>query len=231
MEIDLVKRLKADLLLEEFAHGQWLRLNELEKRYAVSRTEVRKALTALAAVGALQHVENHGYRVPTADPEKDAHHREARLVLELGAAPKVFYRATISDLARLHGLAKQFESAVMKSSLEDVQTLNDKFHREFFALCGNPVLADLIDEMRELLRPYSTRHPYSTNEKRKKSAEEHFEMLDCIEKKNLPGLLDVMRRHLFRDSIASSLVDTETRAALDEFGGDPDTAQSVVQLR
>ncbi len=208
METELAKKMRADLLMGEFEHGQWLRLNELEKRYSVSRFEVRKALAALAAVGALEHVENYGYRLPRADPEKDAHHREARLVLELGAAPNVYYRASMDDLARLHGLARRFAAAIETSSLVDAQIANDDFHREFFALCGNPVLARMIDEMRELVQPYS-RHPYSTDENRRMSAAEHFEMLDCIERKNLPGLLDVMRRHLYRASIASALPKTQ----------------------
>ncbi|MCX8999415.1 GntR family transcriptional regulator [Rhizobiaceae bacterium BDR2-2] len=196
--------MRADLLMGEFEHGQWLRLNELEKRYSVSRFEVRKALATLAAVGALEHVENHGYRLPPADPERDSHHREIRMLLELGAAPKVYYRASIDDLAHLHELARNFSDAVEGSSLIDIQTANDNFHRAFFALCGNPVLSGTIDELRELVRPYS-RHPYSTSENRQQSAAEHFEMLDCIEQKNLPGLLDVMRRHLYRISIASKL--------------------------
>lgn len=204
MDSDLAKKMRADLLMGEFEHGQWLRLNELEKRYSATRFEVRKALAALAAVGALEHVENHGYRLPLADPEKDAHHREARLVLELGAAPKVYHRATMEDLVRLNGLARQFRDTIEASSLIDAQNANGEFHREFFALCGNPVLADMIDEMRELVRPYS-RHPYPTEEDRRTSAAEHFEMLDCIERKNLPGLMDVMRRHLYRRSIASTV--------------------------
>lgn len=201
METDLAKRMRADLLMGEFEHGQWLRLNELERRYSVSRFEVRKALAALAAIGALEHIENHGYRLPLADPEKDAHHREARLVLELGAAPNVYYRATMDDLVRLYELARKFAQAIEVPSLIEAQVANDEFHRGFFALCGNPVLAQMIDEMRELVRPYS-RHPYSTDENRRMSSAEHFEMLDCIERKNLPGLLDAMRRHLYRASIA-----------------------------
>lgn len=203
MENDLTKKMRADLLMGAFEHGQWLRLNELEKRYGVSRFEVRKALAALAAVGALEHVDNYGYRLPLANPEMDAHHRETRLVLELGAAPNVYYRADMDDLARLHEIAKRFADAIDTPSLADAQAANDDFHREFFALCGNPILAQMINEMRELVRPYS-RHPYSTDENRKMSAAEHFEMLDCIERKNLPGLLDVMRRHLYRAPIASS---------------------------
>lgn len=204
MESDFAKKLRADLLFGEFEHGQWLRLNDLEKRYLVSRFEVRKALAALAAVGALEHVENHGYRIPVADPERDADHREARLVLELGAAPKVFYRASMDDLVRLHLLATEFDAAVMGPSLAEAQIKNDEFHREFFALSGNPLLCQLINEQRELLRPF-TRHPYATTADRKKSAAEHFEMLDCIERKNLPGLLEVMRRHLYRASLVSSV--------------------------
>src|SRR5690606_31711127 len=124
METELARKMRADLLMGEFEHGQWLRLNELERRYGVSRFEVRKALAALAAVGALEHIENYGYRLPPADPEKDAHHRETRLILELGAAPKVYYRASMEDLAYLHDLATQFSRAIEGPSLMDAQIAN-----------------------------------------------------------------------------------------------------------
>jgi DNA-binding GntR family transcriptional regulator len=218
MENDLTRKMRADLLMGAFEHGQWLRLNELEKRYGVSRFEVRKALAALAAVGALEHIDNYGYRLPSANPEMDAHHREARLVLELGAAPNVYYRANMDDLARLHGLAQRFADTIDTPSLADAQTANDDFHRAFFELCGNPVLTQMINEMPELVRPYS-RHPYSTDENRRTSAAEHFEMLDCIERKNLPGLLDVMRRHLYRSPIASSASGLITSNSLERARG------------
>jgi len=199
MESDLTKRMRADLLMGEFRHGQWLRLGEMERRYKVSRFEVRKTLASLAAVGILEHVENCGYRLAAADPEKDAHHREVRYILERAAAVKIYHRATLADLESLHQLAQIFQKEVTKASLVGAQAANDAFHRAFFALCGNPVLAQMINEMRELVRPYST-HPYATQTHREKSAVEHFEMLDCIEGKNLEGLHDAMRRHLYRVS-------------------------------
>ena len=181
----------------EFRHGQWLRLNELEHRYGCTRFEVRKVLAALAAQGLILHVENYGYRVSEADPERDAHHREVRLVLELAAAPKVYYRADHTDLVALRTLAQEFERVVENATVAEAVEANNNFHRAFFALIGNPVLSAIIQEQREIMRPFS-RNPYSTLEHRRASAAEHYEMLDCIEKKNLPGLLDVMRRHLYR---------------------------------
>jgi len=165
-ESDLTKRMRADLLMGEFGHGQWLRLGELEKRYKVSRFEVRKALTALAAIG-------------------------------VAAAVKIYHRAQLADLERLHALARNFQKSVEADSLAATQAANDAFHHAFFALAGNPVLVQMIDEMRELIRPYSV-HPYATKRYRQESASEHFTMLDCIESKNLEGLLDVMRSHLYR---------------------------------
>lgn len=210
MEGDIHKRLKADLLMGEFRHGQWLRLNELEKRYSASRFEVRKVLTALSAQGLISHVENYGYQVMDADPEQDAHHREVRLALELAAAPKVYYRADHADLLRLRELAQTFQDLISNASVAEVEEANNHFHRAFFELSGNPALSDMIQEQRELIRPYS-RHPYSTNDQQYASAREHFEMLDCIEQKNLSGLLDVMRRHLYRVPPAKNAVqDSET---------------------
>jgi DNA-binding GntR family transcriptional regulator len=102
---DLVERIRLDLIAGRLRSGEWLRLNELEQRYGASRFEVRQALGVLSTLNALEHVENRGYRVHVADPEKNAYHREVRLVLELSTAARVMAAATPADIKQLRRLA------------------------------------------------------------------------------------------------------------------------------
>ena len=84
----LVERMKADIVSGTYHRGEWLRLADLEKRYGASRTEVRKALVALATMKALEHVENYGYRIVVVDAERNQQYREIRYVLEFGGRGK-----------------------------------------------------------------------------------------------------------------------------------------------
>jgi len=187
----------------QFREGQWLRLNELEKRYDVSRFEARKALAHLASLNALEYVTNYGYRVREAEPGRDAHHREVRAILELSAAPMVIANVRKRDMEQLRKLAGQFEWAIENKTLSESIVLNNDFHRAFFALAGNPILADMINDMRELAWPHSL-HPYASVANSRLSAKEHFEMIDAVERKDIEALCDVMRRHLLRADLRDS---------------------------
>lgn len=74
----LLERMKRDISSSQFRRGGWLRLADLEARYGASRTEVRKALAALAALRTLEHVANYGYRVLVIDGEREQDSRFAR---------------------------------------------------------------------------------------------------------------------------------------------------------
>jgi DNA-binding GntR family transcriptional regulator len=194
---DLVERIRLDLIAGRLRSGEWLRLNELEQRYGASRFEVRQALGVLSTLNALEHVENRGYRVHVADPEKNAYHREVRLVLELSTAARVMATATPADTKHLRRLAKQFEWSIENGTIGEVEMANHAFHRAFFALCGNPIMADTINNLRELIYPFS-RDPWATVADRRKSARDHFDMVDALERKDLEELRQLMRSHLGR---------------------------------
>ena len=134
----LADRMKRDILARRYKSGEWLRLTDLESRYGASRSEVRKALSVLATLRNLEHVENHGYRVVAFDSKLDLAYRETRIVLELANA-EAFIRD--GDPARLRALrekAEYFDWSIENRSYGDVDLANHDFHREMSKLSGNP---------------------------------------------------------------------------------------------
>lgn len=197
MEPDLVSKIRADLLAGRFRPGEWLRLNDLEQRYGATRFEVRKSLATLTTLNALEHVENYGYRVLKSDPQRDAHQREVRLAIELAAAPKVIAAARPADIKKLLLMAQQFEWAVENAPIAEIAVSNNNFHRAFVALCGNPVMADIINDLRENTLSFS-RDPFETLADRRKSAREHFELIEHLQNKDVEKLRAVITSHLYR---------------------------------
>lgn len=203
MQNDLVSRIRADLLAGKFRQGEWLRLNDLEQRYGATRFEVRKTLATLETLNALEHVENYGYRVLKSDPERDANQREARLAMELAATPKVVAAAKPSDIKKLLLLAQQFEWAIENAPVFEITISNNNFHRAFFALCGNPVMADIINNLRESTLAFS-RDPFATLADRRKSAREHYELVEHLKNKDVEKLQTVITSHLYRPPFSAA---------------------------
>lgn len=196
-ERDLVSRMKQDILANRYKRGEWLRLADLEKRYEASRGDVRKALAALATLRALEHVENYGYRVVVINEEQDRQNREVRYVLEVAAARWIMERATPAELEQAKALAVQFEWNIENADLSEVDLSNHEFHRYLASLCGNPAMAELINNLRELLMP-ARRTPWHTVSGLRRSAAEHFIMVDAIANKDIARFEEILKGHIFR---------------------------------
>jgi len=193
----LVERMKRDILARRYKSGEWLRLTELEGHYNASRAEVRKALSVLATLRNLEHVENHGYRVVVFDEALDIAYRETRFVLEVANAEIFIEKGDPAKLETLRDKARHFEWGIENLSYGEVDLANHAFHSEMANLSGNPVMARTIDELREVILPSSNR-PWATIRGFRTSAEEHFEMVDHLAARDLKAFRDTMHRHMFR---------------------------------
>lgn len=193
----LAVKMKRDILARRYKSGEWLRLTDLESRYDASRSEVRKALSVLATLRNLEHVENHGYRVVVFDAALDLAHRETRLVLEIANAERFIRDGKFEKLQPLREKAEYFHWSIENKSYGEVDLANHDFHREMAKLSGNPVTSRVIDDLREVILP-SGRHPWATIKGFRTSAAEHFEMVDRLEDRDLPGFTAILRQHMFR---------------------------------
>jgi DNA-binding GntR family transcriptional regulator len=178
---DLAKRIEDDVMLGELPSGAWLRLVDMEQRYAAGSFEVRAALSRLAAQQLLEHIANRGYRVPVLTDEEVGQRIAVRLLLEVPIAVMLAGRATAAELGGLRELARAFEMAIEHKTPAELDRCNHDFHRAVWRLGGNPVLESLINTMRERTRPSGWRH-WKTVARRRASAREHFRFVDLLEK-------------------------------------------------
>ncbi len=193
----LLQRIQADLLLDEFKPGEWLRLVDMEERYQVSRFEIRAGLASLAAMELLEHVPNRGYRVVSVTEEEARQRTEVRILLELPAAEMVLRLASAEDCRKLYRMADHFAWCVENGTTAAIEAANHRFHRAFFALCGNPRLERLINETRERAWPSGWVH-WKTVSSNRESAADHTAMVDAIAAGDSARLRGLAFRHLHR---------------------------------
>ena len=196
--------LTADLLAGKYSPGEWLKQADLEATYKVNRFEVRIALAELSVKGLLEHLPNRGYRVCKHSPEDWEHFLELRSLLEVAATRLIAQRATDEQVAEFERLVKAFNDAIESGGADLMRDLNFQLHNVFYAMSGNPMLAEQIRELRERGMP-GRRALWDTARSVRNSNEDHFEMLDTLKRRDADGLAAAVYRHLNRWRSASKI--------------------------
>ncbi|MDK3020776.1 GntR family transcriptional regulator [Pseudodonghicola flavimaris] len=175
--------------------GEWLKQIDLEKRYGCTRIKVRDALTNLHSKRLVEHIPNRGYRVPHPDPTRIRQVGEVRALLESHAAADVIDQATEADIAELRALAEAFkEAAYHGSSFAQIEA-NYAFHAKLYSFCRNDVLREMMLDLRQR-GPAAPVGQWQTMDQLLKATQGHFDLVDAIEKRDLPLLKARITSHI-----------------------------------
>ncbi len=191
---DLALQIERDINVGRVSPGSWLKQIDLEKTYGVSRLAVRQALERLAERGHVELFPNRGYRVKEFDLQRFNNIINIRAVLEVAAAEMVVGTINSESIQRLRSLAGEFKSAVTIGTSADQEVANRAFHQEFLRSCTNRDIVELIFDLRDRI-PVAVQREKNNAPMLQRSAREHFEMTELLEKGDKPGLADLVRRH------------------------------------
>lgn len=139
-----VAAIRNAILAGEMKPGQSLVEAELAQRLRVSKTPVREALKTLAGSGLVTMSPYRGAAVRSVDAQTAAALYDLRLLLEPEAVRRAVARGAGCDaasdaLARADAAAGDAERSLA----------NREFHRALYAGCGNPLLVQALDELRD----------------------------------------------------------------------------------
>jgi DNA-binding GntR family transcriptional regulator len=196
-KLDLVEAMSQDILAGRFRPGEWLRQIDVEERYGVNRFDVRTALTTLASRKIVEHVTNRGYRVVSPTVQQRAELTAVREMVEVPAARLVATVATPASLAPVRDIAERFDAAVETRPATELLALNHRFHRAFYALCGNTILSDLINDLRERTLPGNW-GSWSTVGNIRASSIDHLDLMAAVEGGDPEAAGALVTRHLWR---------------------------------
>lgn len=132
--------------------GTFLREPDLAQAMGVSRTPIREALARLASEGLIERIPHRGFRIPKRSMDDLFHLYPVLQALEVLAGELAFPRLTLADLDRLTEINRALEGALRANDVVAAVDLNDQFHRFFTERCGNPLLYELVEDLRAQVR-------------------------------------------------------------------------------
>lgn len=195
----LVDKIVQDIQSGVLGPGAWLKQIDLQERYRATRLDVRRALDQLALMRVTQHVPNRGHHVYVMEPRQLHDIREVRVLLETGAAADLMQNITAASIKHLRKLAETFRRASIHGTILELQPANIEFHETVYDLCSNRMLVAIIHEMRTRV-PSSMSMQSRTQARVDKSAQEHFDIVDAMEARDLPALERVIAQHIRQDA-------------------------------
>ncbi|GAB3261747.1 GntR family transcriptional regulator [Kineosporia babensis] len=189
------RSLRDDILNGRVSSRDRLTEPKLSRRYEVSRTPVREALSRLLSEGLIERTD-FGYAITVPSPDELQNLHELRITLELhgitrclDTPDRVHDKALLDDeLEHWQARQRQPPDPGPAFGLED-----DRFHRVLSQAAGNPQLTEALVTVLEKIRP-SGPEPLHLP----RSIAEHIEILELLRQQDLPAARQVLHRHLAR---------------------------------
>lgn len=121
--------------------------DDLCAKIGVSRHLIRTVFVRLEHLGLVTRRPNKGAVVRDFSVEEVEEIYEMRALLQAEAARRVPLPASRLLLERLHAIHAEHAAAIARQDLGLVCTVNNEFHRTFFAAAGNRMLAQMIERL------------------------------------------------------------------------------------
>ncbi|MCW2876020.1 MAG: hypothetical protein JWQ95_120 [Sphaerisporangium sp.] len=202
--------LKEAITSGTFAPGEWLRQESLAEAIGVSRIPVRTALLQLESDGLVTFHPHRGARVCTLSPAQINEIYRLRTLLESYALRLSMTRMNPDRAEALRKLAARLDEEHEGKEFLDVRV---RFYRELYDSENNPLLVQMIEELRGHVGRYLLGFRFSGSHKR-----QHSDLVEHVAGGDLSSAEAWLYSHLegVRQGIESILLDEGGDAAPDE---------------
>jgi DNA-binding GntR family transcriptional regulator len=187
--------LSAAIMTGELEPGTLLTVPTLAAQFEVSATPVREAVLDLESRGFVESVRNKGFRVTEVSPESLRQIAEVRQWLEPPAMEQLARNFPADELPGLRKLASDIVSGARTGELLGYVQADQQFHLRLAGLLGNPVLVEVIAELRSRARLIGIAAMVKTG-RLEESAAEHHELLDHLTAGDAVAARALMHRHI-----------------------------------
>lgn len=189
------RQLEEDIALGRLLPRERLIEEELAARFKVNRHVIRQVLSDLEAIGIVVRQRNKGATVRDLSPADIENIYAVRELLEGKAAELIKLPPDPAILAELKDIQRRHAGAAENGNLTDVFRLNLQFHKTFFAACGNPQLAEAIQQF--ALKAHIARSlTIGDPELLGRAVDEHRKILELMETGDRPGFVQMVVGHI-----------------------------------
>lgn len=190
------EKLRSAILDGRLPAGMAVRQQELATLFGVSRMPVREALRQLEAQSLLKVVMHKGAVVAPLIGEDAVDTYNLRLLLETEALRLSIPNLTEAHLAEARHYIDQLDT---ETNLTELGRLNRLFHLALYAGCTNGKLLRLIEqELNEEER--FLRFHVSSMGLGKPKQDEHIELVNAVQERDIERAVDILQNHLTRAS-------------------------------
>ncbi|MEU8820416.1 GntR family transcriptional regulator [Actinoplanes sp. NPDC048796] len=201
----IAERLRSALRRGEFLPGTRLVQEKIAADLAVSRIPLREALHMLAAEGLLVNQPHRGMVVAELSPDEVDELFDLRLQLEPALAEEIVRGCRPRDVDALHRLAEQIHDKGGDAAAR--AALNYQFHSRVYRLSERPLTIRFIDQLLQLVEPYSRQWVRSGHDLQRIDRE-HRQMVEALRGGDATALARVIVDHIVgaRDHVLAALV-------------------------
>src|SRR5574343_285667 len=181
----------------ELAPGAFVDEAHLCEQLVISRTPLREALKVLTAEGLIRHEPRRGCFVNQVTEQDLDDIFPVIALLEGRCAYEAALQATDADLAALQALHQQLESSAAQGCIQDYYAANYAIHEAVIAIAGNKWLAQVIGDLRKILK-LARLQQLNAPGRLSKSLAEHMAIFAALKARDAEGADAAMRTHLTR---------------------------------
>ena len=151
--------LKIKKMISEYRYSPGSRLNveQLARDLGISRTPIWEAVRRLEQEGLVKNIPNRGVFLVELTHEAAIELYSVREVLEAMAARLAVQRISDKALDKMERLLQEQEKIVAEEDLVAYSKSDFEFHANIYAACGNGILREMLESIREKLRPIDMR--------------------------------------------------------------------------
>ena len=208
----LSERLR-EVIEEEIATGTLVpgnRLDEVDlaKRFGVSRTPIREALSLLLGEGLIENLPRRGVVVAQISPQRLVEMFEVMAELEAMCARLAVRRMSDDEFGALQAAHESCRGAALANDSDAYFYANEKFHYAIYMASHNTFLFEQASTLQRKLRPYR-RLQLRVRNRVQRSFEEHQEIVDALRSGDADKVVVSIRNHVvvqgerFADLLAS----------------------------
>lgn len=189
--------LKRAIISGEIPAGERIVETDYADRLHISRTPLREALRKLERDGLVEYVLRRGVMVKAFTLSDVDEIYTIRNSLEMLTLPAIVEKATDEDIAALRERLREMDEVMAGDDVQALSPLARAFHSQFTHICGQMRILRVIEGQDEFITRFSAMS--IAQESRRSSAhQEHHEMVNLLEKRDLPALEALVRKHIDR---------------------------------
>lgn len=189
--------LKHAIITGDLPAGSRIVETDYAERMHISRTPLREALRKLERDGLVEYMLRRGVIVRAftiADVEEIY---TIRNCLEMITLPAIIQNATPQDIARLRAILNEMDPLTESGDVANLSPRARRFHAELTAISGLKRTIRAIEGQDEYITRFSA-ISIAKEDRRAAAHQEHHELVNLVEKKDLAGFEALMRKHIER---------------------------------